>query len=186
MGSDQDTTALSDAALARRITDGDSGAGAAEGELYRRFAPRVRLYGLRHLGSEDAAADLSQRVVTLAIEKLRTGQVREPERIASFVLGTARMITREIRRDRRRASPSDALPDVEDLSYRPPEPLASEHLARCLEVLAERERAVVVLTYFGDRSAGEIASSLALSEGNVRVIRHRSIAQLRDCMGLEP
>ena len=34
---------------------------AAESELYRRFAPRVRLYGLRHLRDEDAARGWSSR-----------------------------------------------------------------------------------------------------------------------------
>ena len=51
---------------------------AAEAELYRRFAPRVRLYGLRHLRDEDEARDLSQQVMLLVIEKLE-----KPERFAT-------------------------------------------------------------------------------------------------------
>src|SRR6478672_11792202 len=35
----------------------------AEGELCRRMAPRLRLYGLRHLRNEQAAADLMQQVL---------------------------------------------------------------------------------------------------------------------------
>jgi hypothetical protein len=63
-----------DAHLARRvIASGPDGAEPEEAELYRRFAPRVRLYGLRHLGDEHAAADLVQRVLLLTIEKLRRG-----------------------------------------------------------------------------------------------------------------
>jgi hypothetical protein len=48
------TTRLLDATdgdVARAIADGAGTAGAAETELYRRFAPRVRLYGLRHLAT---------------------------------------------------------------------------------------------------------------------------------------
>ncbi len=42
--------ALDDGALARRIAEaGCAPDSAAEAELYRRLAPRVRLYGLRHL-----------------------------------------------------------------------------------------------------------------------------------------
>lgn len=42
--------ALDDGALARRIAEaGRAPDSAAEAELYRRLAPRVRLYGLRHL-----------------------------------------------------------------------------------------------------------------------------------------
>ena len=62
----------SDADLARAVAArGPGSAEAAESELYRRFAPRVRLYGLRHLRDEDAARDLVQQVMLLTIEKLR-------------------------------------------------------------------------------------------------------------------
>ena len=47
-----------DGELARAIGAGPSEA--AESELYRRFAPRVRLYGLRHLRDEESARDLVQ------------------------------------------------------------------------------------------------------------------------------
>ena len=51
----------SDGDLARAIAQRTSGsAEAAESELYRRFAPRVRPFGLRHLRDEDAARDLDQ------------------------------------------------------------------------------------------------------------------------------
>ena len=68
------TTALigaTDGDLARAIAARAGTADAAETELYRRFAPRVRLYGLRHLRDEDAARDLMQQVLLLTIEKLR-------------------------------------------------------------------------------------------------------------------
>lgn len=87
-----------DAALAARIAAGAAARDlAAEAELYRRLAPRVRLSGLRHLRDPHAAADLVQHVLLLAIERLRAGRVREPERIASYVLGAARMTALEMR-----------------------------------------------------------------------------------------
>ena len=65
---------LSDGDLARAVAGRGPGlAEAAEAELYRPLAPRVRLYGLRHLRDEDAARDLVQQVMLLAIEKLRGG-----------------------------------------------------------------------------------------------------------------
>src|SRR5688572_11902904 len=51
---------LDDGALARRVVAAGAGHDAqAEGELYRRLARRARLYGLRHLRDEQAAADLA-------------------------------------------------------------------------------------------------------------------------------
>src|SRR5919106_1638895 len=66
--------AVSDEALARRIADGPRGStDAEEAELYRRFAPRVRLYGRRHLPNAAGADDLAQDVLLLTIERLHAG-----------------------------------------------------------------------------------------------------------------
>src|SRR5262245_37145341 len=95
--------AVSDEALARRIADGPAGStDVEEAELYRRFAPRVRLYGRRHLQNDAAAADLAQDVLLLTIERLREGEVRRPEEIGSFILGTSRMMAHSERRVARR------------------------------------------------------------------------------------
>src|SRR5689334_16797747 len=73
-----------------------------EEELCRTMGPRIRLYGLRHLRDEQAAADLVQQVLMITIESVRAGKVRDPEKLASFVLGTCRMVVLEIRRGRAR------------------------------------------------------------------------------------
>jgi RNA polymerase sigma-70 factor, ECF subfamily len=64
----------------------------AEAELCRRFAPRVRLYGLRHLRTEDRAADLVQSVLLAVLEAARAGRIAEPEHVGRFVLGTCRNV----------------------------------------------------------------------------------------------
>jgi len=174
-----------DAALARRIIacapERDA---AAEAELCRRLGPRIRLYGLKHLRNAAAAADLMQDVLVMLLQKLREGAVREPERVASFVLGAARQMAVDGRRgDRRRvrileAFPLDLLPQDEEAS----DPLDTQRLGSCLAALPERERAVLVMTFYDDRSADAVASELGLSAGNVRVIRHRGLERLRGCM----
>ena len=59
-----------------------------------------------------------------------------------------------------------------------------EHgLEGCLSTLAERERTIVLLTFYAERSSREIAQTLGIGEGNVRVIRSRAIDRLRACMG---
>ena len=180
---------VTDAELARRIAARPAGAATAEeAELYRRLAPRVRLYGLRHLRGEAAAADLAQHVLVLAIEKLRTGQVREPDRIASFVLSTARLVARDLRRaTARHREDSTLLAEVIETmpaADAPPEPLDLDRLRRCLDTLAERDRTVIVLSFYDERTSGQIAGQLGLTEGNVRVIRHRALAHLHRCLEL--
>ena len=180
--------ALDDGALARRIAcAGAAPDSPAEAELYRRLAPRVRLYGLRHLRDRQAAADLVQQVLLLTLERLRAGKLREPQRIVSFVLGTCRMTVLEIRRGtRRRATLLETWGDAAE-AFEAPEALAvdTDRLAGCLQALSERERSVVVLSFFADKQADEVGAELAISGGNVRVIRHRALARLRKCIGAE-
>lgn len=174
-----------EALVARRIAaavPGDSQA--AEAELYRLLAPRVRRYGLRHLRDAHAAADLVQHVMTLTIEQLRDGRVREPERVLSFVLGTCRMTVLDQRRTEQRREHllrryADAVP-MADAAMAPR--LDHAKVADCLDRLPERERAVLVLTFYEEASSDEVGTQLGLSAGNVRVIRHRGIANLRRCV----
>jgi RNA polymerase sigma-70 factor (ECF subfamily) len=176
---------LSDGDLARAVLARAPGFGEqAEGELYRRFAPRVRLYGLRHLRAEDAAQDLVQQVMLLTIEKLRDGSVRDADRIASFVLGTSRMMARDLRRQEWRRSKlretyvSPAAPEAPHEG----ELLDLDRLEACLARLAERERLVVLLTFYAERTPKEVQQELGLTDGNVRVIRHRAMQRLRACV----
>lgn len=172
----------SDGALARRILGQPAGeAREAEEELCRRFGPRVRLFGLRHLRDEHAADDLSQHVLWLTLEKLRAGEVREPDRIDSFILGTARRAAQDFRRAAARAERPRAFPAAEPVeSFVPP-----ARLQECLHRLSERERTVLVLSFYSGHKSGDVARALAISEIHVRVIRHRAIGHLRDCLGKE-
>ncbi len=184
-GVPEDAKTLEDAALARRIAAaGTAPDSAAETELYRRLAPRVRLYGLRHLRDRHAAHDLLQQVLLMTLERLRAGKLREPERIASFVLGMCRMVVLDIRRGtwRRETLLETYGNTAEAVEVPEPPALDADRLAGCLQALAERERTVVVQTFFADRSSDEVAKELGLSAGNVRVIRHRALARLRVCM----
>ncbi|HEU0029944.1 MAG TPA: sigma-70 family RNA polymerase sigma factor [Kofleriaceae bacterium] len=172
----------SDAELARRIAvarDPD-----AEAELCRRFAPRIRLYGLKHLRDEDRARDLVQAVLVVVLQAARAGRVEDPDRIDRFVLGTCRNVASRTRQLDARAEPAEpAMLDVETVMPRL-EVLDLGALLRCLERVEVRARTVLHLSFYRDKSADEIAQVLELTAGNVRVMRHRAIAQLRDCLGV--
>jgi RNA polymerase sigma-70 factor (ECF subfamily) len=174
---------LTDTELARQIARGDNRT--AEAELFHRMAPRIRLYGLRHLRDAHAADDLVQQVLMITIEALRAGRVREWDKLASFVLGACRMTVLDLRRNAQRkgrlleqygtdllATAAAAMPLLDH-----------EQLTRCVQGLKERERAVVVMTFYDEQTAADAARFLGVSDANLRVIRHRAIRQLRDCMG---
>ncbi|HEX4999766.1 MAG TPA: sigma-70 family RNA polymerase sigma factor [Terriglobia bacterium] len=177
------STELNDADLAKQITMGNDRE--AEAELFRRMAPRVRLYGLRHLRDTHAADDLVQQVLITTLEALRSDRLRDPEKLASFMLGTCRMTVLDIRRGAQRKQrlneqfaaemPIAAEPSLFSLD--------KDQLARCVQALKERERAVIVMSFYDEQTCADVAGFLGLSEGNVRVIRHRALHNLRGCLG---
>src|SRR5579863_6198555 len=174
---------LNDAELVLQIASGKDGE--AEAELFRRMAPRIRLYGLRHLRNEHSADDLTQQVLITTLEALRAGRLREPDKLASFVLGTCRMTVLDLRRNAQRKERLLAQ-FGRDLPAPVPWSLPNidhERLTRCVQSLKERERAVVMMSFYDEQTGADVSNFLGISEANVRVIRHRAIQQLRDCMG---
>ena len=180
--------------MAIDLTDGDlvtqigtANSPTAEAEFVRRMAPRVRLYGLRHLRAPDAADDLTQHVLLTTLQALRENRLRDPAKLASFVLGMCRMATLDFRRNALR---KDRLNEQFASTLRLPEQPESPHLdrdqlARCVQSLKERERTVIVMTFYDDQTAADVSNFLGVSDANVRVIRHRAIQQLRQCMGAD-
>ena len=179
---------VGDGELARAIAKSAPGEAAAEeAELARRFAPRVRLFGLRHLREEQAAQDLVQEVLLVTLTALRGDRIQKPDELASFVLGTCRLtVTNRRRSEQRRARLiSEFAPDlVPAVPAEVPDPIAPDRLVECLGRLAPRERTVIVLTFYAERDGDAIARELGTSAGNVRVIRHRALARLRECLEL--
>ena len=175
-------TCRSPAACADRA----SAAGAApqaEAELYRLLAPRVRRYGLRHLRDPHAAADLMQHVMT------------SPS--SSCGRPAARAGTRSLLRARHMPADGDGPPPRRTAPRRVAAalcgrlPLADLHVAprldhqrvaECLERLGSRERSVLVITFYDDQPSEAVGGELGLSPGNVRVIRHRGLDNLRRCV----
>lgn len=164
--------------LALRIV----GAGAvrdieAETALYRHLAPRVRRYGLRHLRDASAADDLMQQVMLLALDQLRTGRVREPERVVSFIFGSCRTLVLAMHR---KESRREALLELHGESLASAEITVAprhdhERVARCLDALRERERSVLLMSFYDEKPAEVVAGELGLTAGNalsMRCARH--------------
>ena len=183
---DARTLMASDGDLARAIAAAPPGAAEAEeSELYRRFASRVRLYGLKHLRDEAAADDLKQQVLLVTIERLRAGEVRNPDEIGSFILGTSRMLSDSTKRKTTRR---ERLTDQFHVSELYAEPFVESGdiaaVERCLHLLGERDRRVLVLTFYAEKPSSEIAEELGVTPAVVRVARHRALERLRECVGL--
>lgn len=184
MTTEPDVPEVTDAELVLRISRGADRE--AEAALFLRMAPRVRLYGLRHLRDAHAADDLAQQVLMTVLLALRAGRLREPEKLASFVMGTSRMTVLDLRRGAlRKERLLETFGAEFPAAFEPATVLLDkDRLTRCIQSLKERERAVVVMTFYNEETGATVAGYLGVSEVNVRVVRHRAIHQLRSCMGV--
>ena len=172
---------LSDAELAALVASRET---RAEAALFARFAKRVELYGRKHLRSQPAADDLVQQVMLIVLEAVRAGRVEDPTKLASFVLGTCRNVTWDLRRTAGRQQRLERETAALDASVSPPSMSEVDvlRLRRCMGALPEREMTVVRMSFLEDQTAEEVGARLGLSAGNVRVIRHRALAKLSTCL----
>lgn len=176
-------SAASDGDVARAIALARPGeAHDAESELYRRFARRVRLYGVKHLRDDAAAEDLAQQVLLLTIEKLRAGEVRNPDEVGSFILGASRMQASAAGRKARRRDDLMARFEMPHLLVEPEPGFDLDAVERCLHALTERDRQVLVLSFYDERTSAEIGNTLGMTAPTVRVARHRALGRLRECV----
>jgi RNA polymerase sigma-70 factor (ECF subfamily) len=155
-----------------------------EREICQRYAHRVRAYGMVHLRDQAAAQDLVQHVLLSVLEALREGRIEDRSRLDAYVLGTCRNVVMDMRRgDARRKKLAERAAAGLPEGYEPAwTRIDRMRLEMCLQGLEPRERAVVLATFLEDRDADEIGTALALTAGNVRVIRHRALQRLQSCV----
>jgi RNA polymerase sigma-70 factor (ECF subfamily) len=160
----------------------------SETELCRRYAGRIRGYGLRHLRDQAAAEDLVQHVLLILLQAVREGRAGDPARLDGYVLVTCRNCAMDMRRGdsrQRRVAvrSSEELPTAYEPDWNAADTRRIEH---CLRELEARDRAIVLATFVHDHDADEIARTMQLSPGNVRVIRHRALGRLQACVAGGP
>jgi RNA polymerase sigma-70 factor (ECF subfamily) len=167
------------ASLAGRIHAGDA---AAEEELVRWFGQRVFLMMMARTRDREAARELAQEVLIAVLLALRNGDLREKERLAAFVHGTARNVANNYLRERSHKPPlipvepdhaivlpSSALENSEQLSL----------VHRALERLEAAERTVLLLTLVQGLKPGEIAERLGCTPEVARTRKSRALKKVK-------
>lgn len=159
--------------------------GIDEAALCRDLVPRVRAWAFRRTRDLALSADIAQDVSMIVVESLRAGRIEDPSRIASFALGTAKnVLVAQQRGERRRSALLERFgPTLAEVATIEEHGIDREKVDECFAKLAPRAQTVLLLTFYAERSADEIASELGVAAGNVRVARHRALAQLHACMG---
>ncbi len=153
----------------------------AEERLFARFGRPVALLLDRHTGGRPEREDLFQDTFRLLIEKLRRGEVREPEKLPGYVAHLARNLATEHYRKAVRRKTDPAPP--EDLD-RPTEGgalddlLAAENAALARAVIGElstaRDRQVLLRFYLGGEDRDGLCRELDLSSVQFHRVLHRA------------
>ncbi len=161
-----------------------------ESDLIARFWDRVRLFAVRRVGDATAAEDIAQETMRRVVEALRAGRVENFDAIAGFVFQTAQHVCmhahrsagREAQAMRRLADPSssgDVQPDA--LTS-----LVSEErrvrVRNALESLADDDRRLLRALYFDQMDTSELATKLGVSQGTLRVRKHRALQRLAEVL----
>jgi RNA polymerase sigma-70 factor (ECF subfamily) len=152
--------------------------GAAEDELVAHFRERIVFLAIARTRDPEMARDVAQDVLVAVLLALRSGQLREPERLAGFVYGTARNVINNHLRNRGRLprqDPIDAAADVADPSDAAEQAERVQLVQRSLAALDPLDRKILLLTMVAGLKPGEIGARLGLKSDVVRARKSRAL-----------
>lgn len=169
-----------DTALVEALARGDRD---AEDVFVRRFLSRARALFLARTRNVDLAADLAQEAILESLCALRRGQLREPSKLAAFVLGVARNILFQHLRGSMRDLAKDELPDEVPAALQPDPLVEAERqqmAAKAIGSLDPIDRQILQMTLIEDLKPGVIALKLNLSSDVVRQRKTRATRRVTE------
>jgi RNA polymerase sigma-70 factor (ECF subfamily) len=183
-----DTRAQSPSPETANPTERHLVSGIAKGDLHaeiafvERFSPRLRLILLARTHDADTAADLTQEVLLEALCALRQGRLREPDKLAPFVMGIARNLLNSHFRDQQRSPRMVELEEAPAVAASIEETLQRDQYlklaAKALATLDKTDHAILRLTLVDDLKPGAIAERLRLNSDVVRQRKSRATKRI--------
>ena len=185
------TTAPEDAYLVRAAVGGDRQAFAV---IYDRYSNRLHDFCVGMLRDRDTAADCVQDTFVTAATKL--AQLREPERLRSWLYAIARSECLARLRSRQREHLSEDLPEMPsedaDLATLAGRTELAELIGAACGGLADRDRAVLELAYRQGLDGPDLADALGVTAKNANTLVERmrdtierSLGALLVCRGVQ-
>jgi RNA polymerase sigma-70 factor, ECF subfamily len=170
--------------LVRRIVAGERG---AESELVERCGDTLRFLARRTARDDADAEDLYQETLILALQKIRQGEVREPEALAGFLRALVKNLGTQRYRLRRYSAETSAteLPDVagderagilDDMLHRERTDLTRRLLT---ELPVPRDREVLFRYYVAEEDSPRICADLGIDADHFYRVLHRARQRFR-------
>jgi len=166
----------SDTTLAADIRRGES---VAETVIYEKYAARVYYLALSELRSREDAEDVRVESFLRVIKALRNGQLRSPEALPGFILGTAKNVVREKIRQRRKEE-RIAQADNEPGDPFFIDPWVKQAIKQVIRRLKPREQAFLVMYFYQELPPDQIAARLNLKPERLRLIKSRALKHFRE------
>lgn len=170
--------------LVARILSGEK---AAESELVQRYSRGVLIILHRATGDQSVSEDLSQETFQLTLEKIRGGEVREPEKLSGFICSLARNLATDHYRRSRRSEQVDDPEAVEMIAATAPSQLdrvlqaeKSRRVRQLLRELSERDREILRRFYIEEEDKDQICADLGLSSLHFNRVLHRARERYRE------
>lgn len=171
-------------------TSVSTGVAIDEREASARLAPAIRLFAMRRLRTGPEVDDFVQEALLALVEAIRGARIAEPSGVGPYAIGICRNLLREGARTRGRRDGllqrfgADLAPDVGLYASSDAGFVGFERVRMddCVSRLTTNARTVLKRAIVLDETNEEIAAALGLGEGNVRVIRHRTLKFLRECV----
>jgi len=181
----RDDASVRDAAeLVRKIQAGDA---AAESELVSRYGRGVTILIRRASSDASAVDDLYQLTFQIALEKIRRGDVREPEKLSGFICSLARNLV--IDHFRKVAARRFTGP-VEGVRAADPAPGPLENLLKVekasivrrvlAELPSERDREILFRFYIAEDEKDSICRDLGLTSLHFNRVLFRARERYRE------
>lgn len=166
------TGVLDDASLARAAAAGDRASFAA---IYDRYADRLHDFCVGMLRDRDGAADCVQDTFVTAATRLP--QLREPERLRSWLYAIARNEALARIKRLRRERPTEELPEMASTGPGLDALAARSELADLIDDacggLSDRDRVVLELAYRQDLAGPELAEALGVAHKHANILVER-------------
>src|SRR5262245_26501928 len=164
------------------------GARLAEAELVERYNRVVMSIIRREVRDSTVADDLYQETFCIVLEKIREGDVREPEKLSGFVCGVAR---NQVIKYFQRAARQERLTEIDEA---PPVPHAtSDQLEELLrkesaeivrqilkEMTNERDIQALFRFYLAEDDKEQICADLGLTSLQFNLVLHRARERYRE------
>jgi RNA polymerase sigma-70 factor (ECF subfamily) len=170
--------------LVARILAGEK---SAEAELVQQYSRGVSIILNRSTGDRSISEDLSQETFKIALEKIRRGEIREPDRLSGFICSLARNLANDHFRKSRRLEGFTDPDEAELILESSPSQLdrllvkeKSKMVRKLLQEMSERDRQILFRFYIAEDDKDQICADLQLSSLHFNRVLHRARERYRD------